>query len=58
MEEQGRLNMSLLNHDGGLSCLRLIPVNTGADVRTTFLRAAGRFTLRNSKHLTPSVLRG
>lgn len=33
-----RLNMSLLNGDGRLSRLRLIPVNISGDVRSTFLR--------------------
>lgn len=33
-----RLNMSLLNRDGRLSGLRVIPVSIGGDVRTTFLR--------------------
>lgn len=33
-----RLNTSLLNGDGRLSRLRLIPVNISGDVRSTFLR--------------------
>lgn len=32
------MTMSLLNGDGRLSRLRVIPVNIGSDGRTTFLR--------------------
>lgn len=56
--EQGRterLNTSLLNRDGRLSRLWVIPVNTGGDVRTTFLRINYKVQLVDLLYATLSI---